>query len=336
MSSTPASVAALRTIRRSALYDLIVTLPFATPWTARWLFAGLGALHEALGLPGPRPVLVDAIPVLFANLMGSLVVVWSITRLHAPTLSHGVADTAARGAFALWMAWGAGVGRVAGDRRLSGRRGRVGPSCRAARSTARATLRHDDRRARHRGRSPDLDAAVLRAPRLAAAVGAQRVGLSPVHRRRRRARPVPAARPDARLRARRARPACSGCRRSARCGRRDLAAVGATKLAELDQRIADLQRMRRAIAGLLAQPCIDLEAPCPIIASARRAPGAPRIIAAMTPAAAWGRGCARCAALGDGPAVLSTPGPGDVQGRRFGSARDSGRAQARSAVRTRK
>jgi MerR family mercuric resistance operon transcriptional regulator len=49
--------------------------------------------------------------------------------------------------------------------------------------------------------------------------------------------------------------------------RRDIAAVGATKLAELDQRIADLRRMRRAVAGLLAQPCIDPEAACPIVAS---------------------------------------------------------------------
>jgi hypothetical protein len=105
MSSTSASVAALRTIRRSALYDLIITAPFATPWTVRWLATGLGALHDRLGLPGERPVLVGALAVLMANLMGSLVVVWSIVRLRAPSLSHGVADTAARGAFALWMAW---------------------------------------------------------------------------------------------------------------------------------------------------------------------------------------------------------------------------------------
>jgi MerR family mercuric resistance operon transcriptional regulator len=49
--------------------------------------------------------------------------------------------------------------------------------------------------------------------------------------------------------------------------RGDIAAAGASKLAELDQRIADLRRMRRAIAGLLAAPCIDPAAPCPIIAS---------------------------------------------------------------------
>ena len=49
--------------------------------------------------------------------------------------------------------------------------------------------------------------------------------------------------------------------------RRDVAAAGATKLAEIDRRISDLRRMRRALAGLLAQPCLDPEAPCPIIAS---------------------------------------------------------------------
>jgi len=58
--------------------------------------------------------------------------------------------------------------------------------------------------------------------------------------------------------------------------RRDLAAVGTIKLAELDQRITDLRRMRRAIAGLLAQPCIDLEAPCPIVASLAEVGAAPR------------------------------------------------------------
>lgn len=99
------NTAALRTIRRSALYDLIVTLPFATPWTARALFAGMSALHGWLGLPGPPPVVSDPIAVLLANLMGSLVVVWSIVRLRAPAIPHGVADTAARAAFSLWMAW---------------------------------------------------------------------------------------------------------------------------------------------------------------------------------------------------------------------------------------
>jgi hypothetical protein len=93
-----------RTILRSALYDLIVTAPFATPWTARWMVAALGAAHDALGLPGQRPALHGAIAVLFANLMGSVVVVWAVVRLRAPTPAHGTADVVARGLFAMWMA----------------------------------------------------------------------------------------------------------------------------------------------------------------------------------------------------------------------------------------
>lgn len=54
--------------------------------------------------------------------------------------------------------------------------------------------------------------------------------------------------------------------------RRDVAAVSATKLTEIDERIADLRRMRRAITSLLARPCIDPEAPCPIIASLAQLP----------------------------------------------------------------
>jgi len=54
--------------------------------------------------------------------------------------------------------------------------------------------------------------------------------------------------------------------------RRDIASAGSAKLAELDQRITDLRRVRRALAGLLAEPCLDLEAPCPIIASLATSP----------------------------------------------------------------
>jgi hypothetical protein len=100
---TPTEASARRTIRRSALYDLIITAPFATPWTTRLLLDGLAALHDALGLPGQRPVLAGALAVLCANLMGSLVVLWSIVRLRTPALDHGTTDSIARGLFALWM-----------------------------------------------------------------------------------------------------------------------------------------------------------------------------------------------------------------------------------------
>lgn len=47
----------------------------------------------------------------------------------------------------------------------------------------------------------------------------------------------------------------------------EVAALGAAKLAEIDQRIADLGRVRSALAGLLAAQCTEPDVPCPIIAA---------------------------------------------------------------------
>lgn len=47
----------------------------------------------------------------------------------------------------------------------------------------------------------------------------------------------------------------------------EVAMLGAAKLAEIDQRIADLGRVRSALAGLLAAQCIEPDVPCPIIAA---------------------------------------------------------------------
>lgn len=105
-----ASAAAIQTIRRSALYDLIITGPFATPWTARWVISALGALHDRLGLPGERPALPGITAALLASLMGTVVVVWSLVRLRAPTLAHGTADALARAGFSLWMIWALAAG----------------------------------------------------------------------------------------------------------------------------------------------------------------------------------------------------------------------------------
>lgn len=90
-----------RTVRLSALYDLLVTAGFALPVTAPSLFAGLGVVHSALALPGVVPEGGDVFAVMFANLMGSLVVVWSVFRLVRPTWTAGVADTAGRLLFSL-------------------------------------------------------------------------------------------------------------------------------------------------------------------------------------------------------------------------------------------
>lgn len=45
----------------------------------------------------------------------------------------------------------------------------------------------------------------------------------------------------------------------------DIARSGNAKLAEIDARIADLTRVREALAGLLSAQCIEPDLPCPII-----------------------------------------------------------------------
>jgi len=92
----------LKIVRASAWYDLLVTWPFATPWSFAWLYANLALLAHTLGLPGAMPAL-DATHVLLANLLGSVVVVWSLARLLAPSLRLGRLDGVARVLFAIWQ-----------------------------------------------------------------------------------------------------------------------------------------------------------------------------------------------------------------------------------------
>jgi len=90
-------------VRASAVYDLVVTAPFATPWSFAIAFGHLGAVNLALGgqpLPAFAPM-----HMLFALLMGSVVMVWSVLRLRGPTLQFGRYDAATRVLFSLWMAW---------------------------------------------------------------------------------------------------------------------------------------------------------------------------------------------------------------------------------------
>jgi hypothetical protein len=93
----------LQLVRTSAAYDLVVTAPFATPWTLAWLHAGLQHVAAALGVAGLPPL--DPLHVLFANLLGVIVVVWSVLRLRGPTIALGRHDAAARAGFSLAMAY---------------------------------------------------------------------------------------------------------------------------------------------------------------------------------------------------------------------------------------
>lgn len=98
--STPAY---LRIVRASALYDLLLTAPFATPWSFTWVHGQLSALNRLLGagdLPDFGPF-----HILFACLMGSVVLVWSALRLATPSVRLGRYDGVTRLLFSAWMAW---------------------------------------------------------------------------------------------------------------------------------------------------------------------------------------------------------------------------------------
>ncbi|MFJ1974329.1 hypothetical protein ACIO93_37535 [Streptomyces sp. NPDC087903] len=83
----------LRLVRASAWYDLVVTAGFVTPWTYT-------LLHDALSLPP-----LDPMQTLYANLMGSVVVVWAVLRIVRPLPVHGLYDGIARTLFATWQAY---------------------------------------------------------------------------------------------------------------------------------------------------------------------------------------------------------------------------------------
>lgn len=90
-------------VRASAVYDLLVTAPFATPWTFAWNWRQLSDVNVRLGGTALPPF--DVYPTLVACLLGSLVLVWSVLRIVTPEARLGRFDSAARFLFATWMAW---------------------------------------------------------------------------------------------------------------------------------------------------------------------------------------------------------------------------------------
>ena len=87
----------------SAIYDLLMTAPFATPWSFAWVHAQLDGINQQLGgaaLPAFAPF-----HVLFTCLLGSVVVMWSLLRLTDPQRRFGRFDGFARLMFSTWMIW---------------------------------------------------------------------------------------------------------------------------------------------------------------------------------------------------------------------------------------
>lgn len=90
-------------VRASAAYDVLVTLPFATPWTFAMAHTMLSGASVKLG-GTPLPVF-EPFHILMACLLGSVVMVWSVLRLRDPQPLYGRYDAAGRLLFSTWMLW---------------------------------------------------------------------------------------------------------------------------------------------------------------------------------------------------------------------------------------
>lgn len=95
----------IRAGRIGAIYDLIVTAPFATPWTAALVLSILGSLHDSLGLPGDPMPQFDTSHMLYVTLFGIIVTLWSVVRVLRPVPLLIAADTVGRAAFSLTFVW---------------------------------------------------------------------------------------------------------------------------------------------------------------------------------------------------------------------------------------
>jgi hypothetical protein len=100
-------------VKYSAIYDLLVTFPFALPKVCEVQIEILKRLHVGLHMAGSIP---DFHPIhyFFVNLMGSLVVVWSVLRIRHPQELFGLYDGYARLLFSACMIYYLFVFQVTG------------------------------------------------------------------------------------------------------------------------------------------------------------------------------------------------------------------------------
>lgn len=97
----------LRLVRASAIYDVLMTAAFATPWTLLLLRQHLSDLNVSLG-GAPLPLFAP-FHLLIGSLLGSVVLVWSALRIADPQPRFGRYDAVARYLFSLWMLWALAV-----------------------------------------------------------------------------------------------------------------------------------------------------------------------------------------------------------------------------------
>lgn len=105
MRSLISSRRPVRVGRAGAIYDLITTVGFATPWTAALVLSLLAVVHDKLGLSGDPMPTFDTSHLLFATLFGVIVSLWSVVRILSPVPLLIAADTVGRAAFSTFFVW---------------------------------------------------------------------------------------------------------------------------------------------------------------------------------------------------------------------------------------
>lgn len=113
-----------RAVRGFAVYDLSVTVPFATPWTAEAMLGVMRWVNGGLSLSGETVPAFTPLHLFFVTLFGVLAVIWELVRIRQPTALHGAIDTVGRGLVASWrvLALMQGASQVQGALLLGGRR----------------------------------------------------------------------------------------------------------------------------------------------------------------------------------------------------------------------
>ncbi len=99
--------------RVGAIYDLVVTAGFATPWTASLILGVLAHIHSTLGLPGAPMPEFESFHLFYVALFGIVVTMWSVVRIIWPVPLLIAADTFGRAAFSLMFIWALAGGHSA-------------------------------------------------------------------------------------------------------------------------------------------------------------------------------------------------------------------------------
>lgn len=98
-------------VRFSAVYDIVVTLPFALPMVSIWMLGAFSSVHIYFGFGGGMPAFAGT-HLLFVNLLGCIVTVWSVLRIVKPDPIFGLFDSFARFLFSSWQLYYLLTGQV--------------------------------------------------------------------------------------------------------------------------------------------------------------------------------------------------------------------------------